>query len=275
MATLGMPRRQGIHVAERRVEGPGSELAVRIYRPFGLTGTPPAIAYFHGGGWAVGSLESHDGTCRLVADVARCVVVAVDYRLAPEHPFPAAFDDSLAIYRWVRTNARKLGIDRDRVGVMGDSAGGNLAAGVALATLDGDVAPPQVQALVYPATEAYFSKRSHQLFSEGFGLTREDMEWYRAMYLPDESTWALPVVSPLLAPSVDGAAPAVVATAGFDPLRDEGIAYADRLEEAGVPVWARCYDDMVHGFFGMGVLPECLGMATEIAEATGRFLHAD
>jgi acetyl esterase len=273
MATTGMPLRQGLHVLERRFDGPASELAVRIYRPFGLGPTPPAIVYFHGGGWAVGSLDAYEGTCRLVADDARCVVVSVDYRLAPEHPYPAAVDDCLAAYRWVVGNARELGIDAEQVGVMGDSAGGNLAAVVALSTRDGDVPPPKVQSLVYPCTEAFLDRPSHRLFAEGFGLTRADMEWYRGMYVPDESTWDLPTVSPLRAPSVEGAAPAVVATAGFDPLRDEGVAYAERLVDAGVPVWSRCYDDMVHGFFGMGVLPECLGMATEIARATGAFLH--
>ncbi|MEZ5241564.1 MAG: alpha/beta hydrolase [Microthrixaceae bacterium] len=273
MATTGMPSRQGLHVSERRIPGPESTLAVRVYRPFGLEPDPPALLYIHGGGWVVGSLDAYDGTCRLVAAEARCVVVSVDYRLAPEHPFPAPLDDSLAAYHWVRTHARELGIDGRRVGVMGDSAGGNLAAVLAQVTLDDPVGPPQVQALIYPATEASFSKPSHELFAEGFGLTRVDMEWYRAQYLPDRSTWDLPTVSPLLAPSVEGVAPAVVATAGFDPLRDEGSAYAERLSDAGVPVWYRCYDDMIHGFFGMGVIPECLGMATEIARATARPLH--
>jgi acetyl esterase len=273
MAAAGMPQRRGLHVLERRIEGPGSELALRIYRPFGLGPTPPAIVYFHGGGWAVGSLDSYDGTCRLVADDAGSVVVNVAYRLAPEHPYPAAYEDCLATYRWVLAHAGELDVDAERVAVMGDSAGGNLAAAVALATRDADVPPPRAQTLVYPATEASLDRPSHQLFSEGFGLTRADMEWYRGMYLPDRSTWDLPTVSPLRAPSLEGAPPAIVATAGFDPLRDEGLAYARRLDQAGVGVWSRCYDDMVHGFFGMGVLPECLGMATEIARATGTLLR--
>ena len=273
MSMAGMPRRQGLHVLERRIEGPASELALRIYRPFGLAATPPAIVYLHGGGWAVGSLDSYDGTCRLVAADAGCVVVNVAYRLAPEHPYPAALAACLPTFRRVMARGREHGIDPERVGLMGDSAGGNLTAAVALSLRDADVPAPRVQALIYPATEASLDRPSHQLFAEGFGLTRADMEWYRGMYLPDESTWELPTVSPLRAPSVDGVAPAVVATAGFDPLRDEGDAYAERLADAGVPVWWRRYDDMVHGFFGMGVLPECLGMATEIARATGAFLH--
>ncbi len=274
MGRLGMPQRQGIHVFERSIPGPASELAVRVYRPFNCGNEPPAIVYFHGGGWVVGSLDSHDGSCRLVADVASCVVVSVDYRLAPEHPFPGPYDDCVSAYGWVRDHAAELGIDASRVGVMGDSAGGNLAAAVALAARDGDIAPPQVQSLVYPATDAHFSLPSHELFRSGFGLTREDMEWFRAQHLPDVSTWELPTVSPLRAPSVDGLAPAVVVTAGFDPLRDEGDAYAARLADAGVVVRHRCYDDMVHGFFGMGLLPECHAMATEIAAQTGELLHA-
>lgn len=273
LAVAGMPSRQGVHVVGRRIPGPDSTIALRVYRPFGLDAEEPAIVYLHGGGWVVGSLDAYDGTCRLVADEARCVVVSVDYRLAPEHPFPAAIEDCVAAYRWVRTRAEELGIDGARVGVMGDSAGGNLAAVLAQITTDDPVGPPQVQALVYPATETSFSAPSHRLFADGFGLTRQDMEWYRDLYLPDHATRDLPTAAPLLAPSLAGLAPAVVATAGFDPLRDEGDAYAERLAGSGVAVWSRCYDDMVHGFFGLGVLPECLEMATEIAHATARFLH--
>jgi len=275
MAGLAMPRRQGIHVYERRIPGPECELRIRVYRPFGVASEPPVIVYFHGGGWVVGSLDSHDGSCRLVADVARCVVVSVDYRLAPEHPFPAAFDDCIAAYLWVGEHASDLGVDASRVGVMGDSAGGNLAAAVSLAARDQGFALPAVQSLVYPATDAYFSQPSHELFSDGFGLTRADMEWFRAQYLPDESTWSRPAASPLNVDSFDSLPPAVVATAGFDPLRDEGDLYASRLIDAGVTVRHRCYDDMVHGFFGMGLLPQCHAMATEIATESGALLHAD
>ncbi len=274
MTSVGMPLRQGVHVAGRTIPGPAGDIGARVYRPFGLDDRPPAIVYFHGGGWAVGSLDAYEGSCRLIAADAGCVVVSVDYRLAPEHPFPAPLDDCLAAYRWVRTHTRELGIDDDRIGVMGDSAGGNLAAVVAQVTLDDSVPPPTVQTLIYPAVEASLSKPSHALFAEGFGLTRDDMVWYRDMYLPDRSTWDLPTVSPLFTPSLDGLAPAVIATAGFDPLRDEGNAYAERLADAGVPVRWRCYDDMIHGFFGMGVIPECLAMATEVARATGERLYA-
>ncbi len=274
ITSIGMPLRQGIHVTGRTIAGPEGDVHARVYRPFGLGDRPPAIVYFHGGGWAVGSLDAYEGSCRLIAADAGCVVVSIDYRLAPEHPFPAPLDDCLAAYRWVRTHTRELGIDHDRIGVMGDSAGGNLAAVVAQVTMDDSVPPPMVQTLIYPAVEASLSKPSHDLFADGFGLTRADMEWYRDMYLPDRSTWDLPTVSPLLAASLDGVAPAIVATAGFDPLRDEGDAYAERLANADVAVRWRCYDDMIHGFFGMGVIPECLAMATEIASATGDQLRA-
>ena len=273
VTAVGMPRRTGIHVTDRRIPGPCSDLAVRVYRRFGGEAEPPAIVYFHGGGWVVGDLDSHDGSCRLIADVTGCTVVAVDYRLAPEHPFPAPVDDAVAAYRWVRTHARELSIDPDRIGVMGDSAGGNLATVVAQVTRDGDVAPPTTQCLVYPATDAHFTQPSHQLFSDGFFLTREAMEWFRGHYLPDPSDWDSPLASPLLQSDLSDMAPAIVVTAGFDPLRDEGIAYAEAMENVGVPVRARCYDDMVHGFFGMGVLPGGPAMATEIAASMGELLR--
>jgi acetyl esterase len=273
-ARLGQAVRTNVHVTGRRIPGPESELDVRVYRRFGGEAEPPAIVYYHGGGWVVGDLDSHDASCRLIADVTGCVVVSVDYRLAPEHPFPAAVDDAVESYRWVRTHARELGIDGRRVGVMGDSAGGNLAAVVCQVTRDGDVAPPTAQGLVYPATDAHFRSRSHELFAEGFFLSRDSMEWFRAHYVPDTADWDSPLVSPLVQTDLSGLPPASVVTAGFDPLRDEGIAYADALEKAGVPVTARCYDDMVHGFFGMGVLPGGPAMAAEIAAATGDLVRS-
>jgi acetyl esterase len=269
-----MPRRTGLHVVDRRIPGPESDLPVRIYRRFGSEAEPPAIVYFHGGGWVVGDLDSHDGSCRLIADVTGCVVVSVDYRMAPEHPFPAPVDDALGAYRWVRTHARDLSIDADRVGVMGDSAGGNLAAVVAQATRDTDVPPPQMQCLIYPATDAHFTTRSHGLFADGPFLTRADMEWYRGHYLPDADDWDSPLASPLRQGDLSGVAPGVVVTAGFDPLRDEGIAYAEAMAKVGVPVRSRCYDDMVHGFFGMGILPGGMDMASEIAAAAGDVLRS-
>ena len=274
-SAIGMPRRTGVHVVDRLVPGPAGEIPVRVYRKFGSAPRPRTVMYLHGGGWVTGDLDSHDGSCRLLADVTGCVVVAVDYRLAPEHPFPAAVDDSLAAYRWIHEHADDLGVEPGKVGVMGDSAGGNLAAVVALVTRDAEVPAPVAQCLVYPATEAHFTAPSHDLFAEGFMLTRAGMEWFRSQYLPDPADWDSPLASPALADDLSGLAPAAVFTAGFDPLRDDGRAYADALTKAGVPVQYRCYDDMVHGFFGMGILPGGMDMATEVCAAMGTLMATD
>jgi acetyl esterase len=275
-AGIGMPRRTDVRVTDRVATLGDVERPVRIYRPFGITNELPAVAYFHGGGWVTGDLDTHDGTCRLLAATAQVVVVAVDYRLAPEDPFPAGVDDAVAGYRWVVEHAAELGVRADRVGVMGDSAGGTLAAVVAQQVRgDGDVPAPAAQCLVYPATDAHMSSGSHESLAEGFFLTREDMHWFRGHYLPNEADWDDVRASPLLADDLAGLPPAVVVTAGFDPLRDEGNAYAAALSAAGVPVIARCYDDMVHGFFGMGVLPGGMATATEICAAMGALLHDD
>jgi acetyl esterase len=270
VAAIGMPTRLGIHTSDRVIPGPGGDLPVRVYRKLGGPGQAPAIVYYHGGGWVVGDLDSHDGCCRVLADVSGCVVVSVDYRLAPEHRFPAAVDDAVAAFRWVQEHHREVGVLAGRVGVMGDSAGGNLAAVVAQRCRDED--PPVAQSLVYPATDAHLDSESHRLFADGFFLTRQDMEWFRGHYLPEVATWDSPAASPLLADDVSGLAPALVVTAGFDPLRDEGAAYAERLEAAGVPCEYRCYDDLVHGFFGMGVLPDGVAIISEICAATGKLM---
>ena len=270
---LGMPLRQGIYVTDRQVPGPAGWIPVRIYRRFGLPESSPAIVYLHGGGWCAGDLDTHEGTCRLLADASECVVISVDYRLAPEHPFPAAVDDAVAAYRWVHDHAGELSIEPGRVGVMGDSAGGNLAAVIAQVTRDTDVPAPVAQCLVYPSTDARLREQSHQTFAEGFFLTKASMEWFRAKYLPDTADWDSPLASPIEQPDLSGVAPAIVVTAGFDPLRDEGQRYAERLADAGVTVRYRCYDDMVHGFFGMGVLPNGIDIAAEISFGMGELMH--
>jgi acetyl esterase len=274
-ARIGMPTITAVHVVDRRIPGPGGELPIRVYRKFGAAATPPAIVYLHGGGWVTGDLDSHDGTCRLLADVTRCVVVAVDYRLAPEHPFPAAIEDAVAAYRWVHEHTSELSIAPGRVGVMGDSAGGNLSAALALEARGLNVPPPTAQGLVYPAVDLEELRfPSHQTVGSGFGLDRAAIEWFRSLYVPAPEDRRTPRVSPLLAGDLSGLAPALVVTAGFDPLRDEGKAYADALAAAGVPVRYRCYDDMIHGFFGFGILPEGMAMATEICQAMGELMHA-
>lgn len=287
-----MPIRTDVYVTERVIPSGADTppIPVRIYRRFGVgVGSglgagdgrprrprPPAIVYYHGGGWVVGGLDSHDASCRLLAAVSGCLVVAVDYRLAPEHPFPAAVDDSLSAYQWVHRHADELGFEPGQVGVMGDSAGGNLAAVVALEARSGlgeGVAPPVAQVLVYPAVDAHFDADSYRSMAERFFLTDELMEFYRSSYLPNAADRDSPKASPLRAADHSGLAPALVITAGFDPLRDDGAKYAEVLRAAGVDVGYRCYDDQIHGFMGMGINPVCLALATEIAEAAGRLMR--
>ena len=287
-AVLAMPVRTDIHAWGRVVPGPegAPPVPVRLYRQYGSglgLGQDgrliPCVVYFHGGGWVSGGLDTHDATCRMLAAVARCLVVSVDYRLAPEHPFPAAVDDALAAYSWVRRHTEELGADPRRVGVMGDSAGGNLAAVVALQTRTGgpaadpDVPPPAAQGLIYPAVDARIDSESIRDLADSFFLTREAIEVSRAFYLPDPTDWTDGRASPLLAGDHRGAAPALVVTAGFDPLRDDGERYADVLRAAGVPVEYRCYDDQVHGFMGMGILSDSLALATEVCDAMGRLIR--
>ncbi len=300
IAVLAMPVRTDVHVVGRLIPGSGgtrppSDIPVRIYRRFGtgvgsgvgLGSRPPAIVYYHGGGWVSGDLISHDASCRMLAAVSGCVVVAVDYRLAPEDPFPAAVDDSLAAYGWVHAHTEELGISEGQVGVMGDSAGGNLAAVVALLTRKGapilasvvPVAPgtpaPIAQGLVYAGLSTRLDSESVRRFGEGFLLSEQSMVASRAAYLPNQDDWELEAASPLLADDVDGVAPALVVTAGFDPLRDDGDAYAAKLKRAGIEVEHRCYDDQVHGFFGMGFLDDSLALSVEVCDAMGRMMHRD
>jgi acetyl esterase len=226
-----------------------AELPARLYVPTGATEPGALLVYFHGGGFWSGDLDSHDGACRFLAEQSMVRVLAVDYRLAPEHPFPAAYDDAVAAYQWAIKHAAELGADPERLGVGGDSAGGNLAAGVAIeAARQGW--PCAVQLLVYPATQAGRRTRSLELFSEGFYLTRGFMDRAEQTYcvgVPIDE----PRLSPLAAELPSGLAPALLYTAGFDPLRDEGEAYADRLRAAGVPVEATRFADQIHGFFNI------------------------
>jgi acetyl esterase len=284
MARAVMPVRTDVHVVGRVVPGPPGApgLPVRVYRQFG-TGVGaghagrrllPAVVYYHGGGWVTGGLDSHDAMCRILASASGCIVVSVGYRLAPEDPYPAAVDDGLAAYAWVQSHADEIGHAEGQVAVMGDSAGGNLAAVVALETRGApDVPPPVAQGLIYPAVDARLESDSVRTLGDGFFLTRESMEFHRACYLPDPDQWTAPRASPLLADDHGGLAPALVVTAGFDPLRDDGANYAEVLRSAGVEVDYRCYDDQVHGFMGMGILPDSLALATEVCESMGRLVR--
>jgi acetyl esterase len=247
--------------------GPESDIPVRFYKPVKATGPLPLLVYFHGGGWVFGDLDSHDSTCRFLCAQAEVAVLAVDYRLAPEHPFPAAPDDALAAFHYAVKNAEELGIDPLRIAVGGDSAGGNLAAVTAQSACAAGGARPAFQMLFVPVTDLSYKRRSYTLFSEGWFLTEAHMDWYKARYLADPEQAHDPRVSPILASDLSGLPPAYIANAGFDPLRDEGVAYAQRLREAGVPVSHRLHSGLIHPFvntLGVGVT----GRAT-LLEAAG------
>jgi acetyl esterase len=231
-------------------------IAVRAYRP--VSGEVlPALVYFHGGGWTIGDLDTHDVLCRQLAIGARCAVFSVDYRLAPESPFPAAVEDCLAATRFVFEKSGSLKIDVSRIAVGGDSAGGNLAAVVALHRQ----MPLAFQLLIYPATDQCCDTESHRRNAAGYLLTREGIEFFRRCYLPEKKHWADWRASPLLAASHADLPPAFVITAGYDPLLDEGRAYAERLANAAVEVAYREYSDMVHGFLLFGGVLDTAGTA--------------
>ncbi len=231
-------------------------IPLRVYRPPGVSDSRrlPVLVYFHGGGWVIGDLETHDVLCRQLTAEAGVSVIAVDYRLAPEHKFPAAADDAWAATRWIAAHAAELGVDADRLAVGGDSAGGNLAAVVALLAREAGGPRIALQILLYPVTDLVSESQSYADLADGYMLTRDSMRWFRAQYLAKEQDAADWRVSPLRAPSLAGLPPALVVTAGYDPLRDEGEAYARRLREAGVSVDAVSFGGMIHGFVPMGRL---------------------
>ncbi len=239
-------------VTDSEYAGPLAEVKVRIYRPQGVNAPAPVLVYFHGGGWVVGNLDSHDHLCRYLAAKSDVVVVAVDYHLAPEHKFPAAYEDCLAATRWVAANAVKLGIDAKRMAVGGDSAGASLAASIALAVRDEGWPMLRLQLLLYPSTDFTADTASMRDNSTGYLLTRAAMEQFVDWYLPSRIARTDPRASPQLAADHSGLAPAFVISAEFDPLRDEAHIYADTLERAGVAVERQCYAGMVHGFMRMG-----------------------
>jgi acetyl esterase len=245
---LESPKVTVARVENLALDGPAGLIGARLYVPEGEQTPLPLLVYLHGGGWVRGDLDTHDNTCRFLAREAGVLVLSVDYRLAPEHKFPAAVDDSLAAFRWAHENAAELGADPSAIAVGGDSAGGNLTAVVGqLAAADGGPVPAFLL-IIYPATDFSEKRRSVKVFREGFLLTESDMDWYTAHYLPDDEAARDPRASPLLAEDLSGTAPAYVVTAGFDPLRDEGEAYATRLREAGVPVALRRHRGLIHGF---------------------------
>jgi len=234
-------------VADFEIPGPDAPIPVRVYRPAG-DGPFPVVVYFHGGGWVRGDLDTHDGFCRRLTHESGCLVVSVDYRRAPEHPFPAPLSDCYAATRWAGRHATDLGGDPSRLVVGGGSAGGNLAAATALlARVRGD---PDLahQLLLWPVVDYAFDTDSYRDLADGYFLTRAAMRWYWEQYLDHEVDGANPYAAPLRARDLSGLPPATVLTCGFDPLCDEGVAYAARLGEAGVPVTHVEYDDQIHAF---------------------------
>jgi acetyl esterase len=223
-------------------------IGARLYRP--ARGTLPLLVYFHGGGWVVGSVALSDNSCRALANASGCAVLSVEYRLAPEHRYPAAADDAYAATAWAAANAQELGIDPERIAVGGSSAGGNLAAVVSLMARDRGGPRVRAQYLHVPVTDHDFTRASYRTNESGMGLTRKGMEWFWQNYVPDPARRDEAYASPMRAKDLRGLPPAIVVTAECDPLRDEGAAYADRLREAGVPVTYLEYAGRVHAFMG-------------------------
>lgn len=240
-----------VSVSDRTIAGPGGAIPVRTYTP---EGTAPfaALVWFHGGGFVIGGLDQADAVCRQLATGAGVLVASVDYRLAPEHRFPAAVDDATAATAWLSTHADQLGVDPSRLAVGGDSAGGNLAAVVSLRARDQGGPPIAFQLLVYPVTDASMSQPSYRENGEGYFLTTDAMQWFLDHYLSEPSDRNDPYAAPLASTDVSGLPAALVITAGHDPLRDEGEAYGERLRQAGVPSTVTRYEQMMHGFFTLG-----------------------
>jgi acetyl esterase len=269
------PPQKVAKVEDRKIPGPGGQLPVRIYTPAGAAPIG-ALVFFHGGGWVIGDIESHDVLCRSLANGAGCVTVSVDYRLAPEFKFPAAPEDCYAATKWVAENAAALGIDANRVAVGGDSAGGNLAAVVSQMARDRGGPQIKFQLLIYPATDYSREYPSQTDFTaDGYILSRADMVWFYGHYMNSDADRTNPYLSPACAKSLAGLPHAFVITCELDPLRDEGEAYVDAMGRAGVPVKSKRYDGLCHGFLMMpgaidaakGAIAEC---CTELRHAITR-----
>jgi acetyl esterase len=258
-------------IRDLKVPGPAGEIPLRVYCPK-VPSPAPALIYFHGGGWVLGDLESHDHVCRALANSAACVVISVDYRLGPEHKFPAAVDDSYAATCWIADHAAELGVDPSRIAVGGDSAGGNLAAVVSQIARDRGGPSLAFQLLIYPGTDMRMSLPSIDENADGPFLTKAAMHWFLDHYLNSAEDRLNPLASPLLASNLRGLPPAFILTAECDPLRDEGEAYGLRLEEAGVPVEIQRYDGMPHGFFSFAAALD--GGRRAMSDATSRLRSA-
>ena len=275
-------------VIDLRAPGPLGPVSLRMYRPLssvasGASGAPatngapllPVLVFFHGGGWVIGDLDTHDTLCRQLANASGCVVIATDYRLAPENPFPAGFEDCVAAVEWVRRNALSLGVDANRIAVGGDSAGGNLAAAVAIAQRDAGLSLAY-QLLIYPATDQRGGTPSHVSNGQGYLLTNDTMAYYRNHYASDPTDHLDWRASPLVRPDLSDLPPGLVLTAGYDPLRDEGLYYAQRLSDSGSATTYVCFDRQIHGFILMGkVIDEANSAVAFCAGELRRALRPD
>lgn len=263
-------------VEDRVIPGSAGSLPIRIYTPLnGARDSLPVLVYFHGGGWVFGSIEGHDPVCRALANHAGCLVVSVDYRLAPEHPFPAAPEDCYAAVKWVAEHAREIKSDPARIAVAGDSAGGNLTAAVALIARDRGGPELCYQVIIYGETDyPEPGPASYETYATGYGLTSESMLWFWEQYLALPADRAHPYASPLRAADLSGVAPALIITAEYDPVRDEAEHYARRLQEAGVSVRLSRYDGMIHSFFRMFAVFEQSRQALEEVSAALRSAFA-
>mgnify|MGYP001179512706 CR=1 FL=1 len=244
------------NIEDKMIPVEDGEIAVRIYTPNG-NGPFPLFVYYHGGGWVIGDLETVDASCRMIANMTNRVVVSVDYRLAPEFKYPIPFNDSYEALKWVENNADSLNAIASDIVVGGDSAGGNLSAAVSLRARDENGPNISAQILIYPVTDMSYRTSSYQQFEKGFGLDKSLMEWFINHYIRDEADKNDPYAAPLVAENLDDLPPALVITAEFDVLRDEGLAYAERLKDAGVKVETTLEKGLVHGYFtNMAVFPQ-------------------
>jgi len=257
-----------------RIPGPAGEIPARVYAA-SVGETLPAVVFFHGGGWVQGDLETHHGLCARLALHGDALVVAIDYRLAPEHKFPAGVEDAFAAYRWLRAHGRELGADTTRVAVAGDSAGGNLSAVVSQLAASAGLPVPTCQVLIYPALDASLDTESHRELADAHVIPRERIVWYMAQYLGADADTVDPRVSPLRAKRLAGQPPTMIVTAGFDPLRDEGHAYAEALRRAGVDVVYREFPGQIHAFVSLTkAIPQGLTCTLEVAEYLRKRLSA-
>jgi len=267
MHALCTPAPELARCEESTVPGPDGDVPVRIYS-HAAEAVLPVVVYFHGGGWTIGDLVSYDVICRKLAAATGVTVVSVGYRMAPEHAFPAAAEDCYAVTKWIGEHGEELGVDGSRLAVAGDSAGGNLAAVTSLLARDRGGPTISFQLLIYPITDGTMSFPSYKENAEGYLLTADDMAWFYEQYVPPEVDRKNPVLSPLYAPDLANLPPALVITAEYDPLRDEGEAYADALQQAGVEARSSRYDGMVHGFVPIdGVIPTATQAIDEGAAA--------